>query len=174
MSQYFDLIFSNFISGFRHKYSCQTTLVRMIEEWKEALDNGKMVGTVAVDLSKAFESLPHGLLIATLVAYGMDIKSCKLISSYLLNPYQRVKVGFSKRDWRQIKRGVPQGSILGPLLFINDIFFMKTDCSIFNYADDHCLSLAGTTTAYIENTLAKETEILKKMVQRKLLRGKPH
>ena len=125
MSQYFDLIFSNFLSGFRHKYSCQTTLVRMIEEWKEALDNGKMVGTVAVDLSKAFDSLPHGLLIAKSVAYGMVIKSCKLISSYLFNRYQRVKVGSSKSDWCQIKRGVPQGSILGPLLFnvfINYIF----------------------------------------------------
>ena len=176
MSQYFDLIFSNFLSGFRHKYSCQTTLVRMIEEWKEALDNGKMVGAVAVDLSKAFDSLPHGLLIAKLVAYGMDIKSCKLISSYLFNRYQRVKVGSSKSDWRQIKRGVPQGSTLGPLLFnvfINDIFFMKTDCSIFNYADDNCLSLAGTTTAYIENTLAKETEILKKWFKENSLEANP-
>ena len=52
MSQYFDLIFSNFLSGFKQKYSCQTTLVRMIEEWKEAIDNDKMEYTVAVDLSK--------------------------------------------------------------------------------------------------------------------------
>ena len=52
MSQYFDLIFSKFLSGFRQKYSCQTTLVRMIEEWKEAIDNDKMEDTVAVNLSK--------------------------------------------------------------------------------------------------------------------------
>ena len=110
------------------------------------------------------------------MAYGMDTKSCKLISSYLFNRYQRVNVGSSKSDWRQIKRGVPQGSTLGPLLFsvfINDIFFMKTDCSIFNYADDNCLSLTGTTTAYIENTLAKETEIIKKGFKENSLEANP-
>ena len=106
----------------------------------------------------------------------MDIKSCKLISSYLFNRSQRVNVGSSKSDWRQIKRGIPQGSILGPLLFnvfINDIFFMKTDRSIFNYADYNCLSLTGTTTAYIGNTLAKETEILKKWFKENSLEANP-
>ena len=64
MSTYFDMLFSKFLSGFRQKYSCQSTLLRMIEEWKSAIDKGNLVGAIAIDLSKAFDSLPHGLLIA--------------------------------------------------------------------------------------------------------------
>ena len=100
----------------------------MIEEWKQAIDNHQIVGTVAIDLSKAFDSLPHGLLLAKLSAYGLDINSCKLMASYLYNRHQRVKIGPQKSDWSEIKRDVPQGFILGPLLFnvfINDIFFLK-------------------------------------------------
>ena len=55
----------------------------MIEDWKQSIDNGKMVGTKAVDLSKAFDSLPHGLLIAKLAAYEVDFYSCRLLASYL-------------------------------------------------------------------------------------------
>ena len=62
LTSYFDRIFSKYLSGFRQKYSCQSTLLRMIEEWKSALDNGNMVGSIPIDLSRAFDSLPRGLL----------------------------------------------------------------------------------------------------------------
>ena len=72
ISSFFEKIFSKFLSGFRKGYICQTTLLRMIQDWKTALDNGNFVGSIAVDLSKAFNSLPHGLLVAKLHAYGVE------------------------------------------------------------------------------------------------------
>ena len=62
LTSYFDRIFSKYLSGFSQKYSCQSTLLRMIEKWKSALNNGNMVGSIAIDLSRALDSLPHGLL----------------------------------------------------------------------------------------------------------------
>ena len=64
----------------------------MIEEWKSAIDNGNMVGSIAIDLSRAFDSLPHILLLAQLNAYGVTLKSGKLIASHLHNHHHRVKI----------------------------------------------------------------------------------
>ena len=137
--------FSKFLSGFRQIYSCQTSLLQMIEDWKSELDNGNIIGTVAIDLSKAFDSLPHGLLITRLHAYGVDLSSCKLLAGYLHNRYQSVKIKDIRSDWLIIYRGVPQGSILGPILFnviINDMFFLNNDIIIYNFADENCISYA--------------------------------
>ena len=117
LTSYFDRRFSKYLSGFRQKYSCQSTLLRMIEEWKSALDNGNMVGSIEIDLSRAFDSLPHGLLLAKIHAYSVNIDSCKLIASYLHNGHHRVKIRDKRSDWLQVERSVPQGSVMGPLLF---------------------------------------------------------
>ena len=109
LSLYFEKLFSKFLSGFRKGYSCQSTLLRMIQDWKSSLDNGKNVGTIAVDLSKAFDSLPHGLLVAKLFAYGIELPAYKLLCSYLYNRHQRVNTGDAKSDWLNIEKGVPQG-----------------------------------------------------------------
>ena len=77
-----------------------------------------------MDLSKAFDCLPHDLIIEKLKAYGVSDSSCRLKASYLSN---RVKIGKVVSSWAKIIKGVPQGSILGPLIFnifINDIFFI--------------------------------------------------
>ena len=176
LTSYFDHIFSKYLSGFRQKYSCQSTLLRMIEEWKLALDNGNMVGSIAIDLSRAFDSLPHGLLLAKLYAYGVNIESCKLIASYLHNRHHRVKIHDKRSDWLQINRGVPQGSILGPLLFnvfINDIFLRSSDINIFNYADDNCISFAGSSINIIEDTLKKEVASLMEWFRKNSLVANP-
>ena len=89
----------------------------MIEKWKENVDNGGAFGALMTDLSKVFACLNHELLLAKLDTYGFDIKSVKLIQQYLSNRKQRVKVGNGYSSWKNILYGIPQGSVLGPLIF---------------------------------------------------------
>ena len=135
---------SPLLSGFRSKYSSQHALLSMIDKWHRELDRGNIVSAVLMDLSKAFDCINHELLIAKLHAYGFSRDSLEFIFSYLTDRSQRVVVEGETSSWRDIEIGVPQGSILGPLLFniyINDIFLFIEDPNVFicNYADDNTL-----------------------------------
>ena len=79
------------LSGFRKGYGCQDILIRMTEDWRNALDNNQAVGIVAIDLSKAFDCMSHGLLITKLSAYGFSMDACKMIKSYLVARLQQSK-----------------------------------------------------------------------------------
>ena len=81
MVDHFNVIFDNLLSAFRKGYSCQSILIKCIDDWKVALDENKFVGALFMDLSKAFDCLPHGLLISKLHAYGLDIHACELVAS---------------------------------------------------------------------------------------------
>ena len=113
--------------------------MRFLEKIKIGLDNKKFAGAILMDLSKAFDCLNHELLIAKLDAYGLGRSALEFIYSYLSARKQHVKVNGSFSNWRETNLGVPQGSVLGPLLFniyINDMLDLMEDAEICNYADD--------------------------------------
>ena len=133
------------LSGSLKGHSCATALLKMTEVVRASLNNKDHCITISVDLSKAFDSISHSLLISKLKAYGFIESAASLICSYLCGRLQRVRVGNSYSDWKTIQHGVPGGSILGPLLFnlfINGLTHFINDAELRLYADDTILYLS--------------------------------
>jgi len=113
-----------------------------------------------MDLSTAFDCLPHDLLIANLAAYGFEIKSLNLLCNYLSGRKHRVRVGSLVSDFLDIILGVPQGSVLGPMLFnifINDLLFLVQE-DIFNEADDNTLYVCSENISSVLSRLHSDLE----------------
>jgi len=124
--------------GFRTHHSCESQLILAVDDWAKALDSGFRTDIAIFDFSKAFDSVPHQRLLRKIESYGIQGNTLKWISSFLSSRRQRVVINGSQSPWTSVISGVPQGTVLGPLLFllyINDITDgIQSDIRLF--ADD--------------------------------------
>ena len=137
INDYFKGLFFKYQCGFRQRFSAQYCLIAMLEKRKKSVKKGERFEALLTDLSKAFDCLPHDLITAKLNACGFCFSSARLIHSYLFDRKQRSSVYSS---WEEILFGVPQSSILEPILFyvfICDLFSIVSNIDFASYADDN-------------------------------------
>ena len=163
MLDFVKLILSDSLSGLLKGHSCATALLKMSEDFRASLDNKDHCTAIAVDLSKAFDSISHSLLISNLKAYGFTESAVNRIHSYLCDRLQCVKIGNTYSDWKIIQLGVPQGSILGPLLFnqfINGHTYSVDDAKLRLYADDTTLYLSHPNQDVLQSRSQNKFDVL--------------
>ena len=132
--------------GFRKQMSTSLAIIELVEEITNSLDNHESTVGVFIDLKKAFDTVDHGILIEKLYHYGIRGIANKGICSYLMNRYQYVNINGTNSDYMNVLCGVPQGSILGPILFIlyiNDMCNVSTLLKPILFADDTNLFYSG-------------------------------
>ena len=137
--EHFDNILFPSQCAFRKGYSAQHCLLVMIEKFKEAVDRGYESGALLTDLYKAFDCINHPLLITKLYNHGASPLSTNIILSYLNNRTHWTKINECLSERSRIEHGLPQGSILDPLLFnidLIDLFYESQESNIASYADD--------------------------------------
>ena len=150
----------NLQSGFRGSYSTDTCLIYLTDFIRSQMADGKYTGMVLLDLQKAFDTVEHDILCSKLQALGIHIDSVKWFKSYLSDRQQIVSVNQVESKPMNISCGVPQGSILGPLLFlcyVNDMS-SSVNCNLLLYADDSALFTSHKDPKVISDTLSRELE----------------
>ena len=174
LSNYSEDTFSDYQFGFRKGISSQQCLIILIETWKKHIDNKESFRALLTDLSKAFDCINHELLLAKLHGYGIDNSSLRLIHSYLNNRQQRVRIDNEFSKWSDIKDGVPQGSILGPLFFnihISDLLYIMRNWPVANYADDTAPYTGGKNTQDVITSLENCALVLFKWFENNLMKA---
>ena len=127
------------ISAYRKGCSTNQVLLRLTENWKAALHSNLFRGAVLMDLCKAFDCIPHDLLIAKLHACGFSFETLTFLNNYLRNRKQCVKINNICNDFLKILSGVAQGSILGQILFnifLNDLFLRLENQTFWNLKEN--------------------------------------
>ena len=149
-------------SGFRKNHSCHTALTNLVDQWLTNINKNEFSGVLFVDFAKAFDCIDHNLLVKKLTCYRLSSNTLKLISSFLSDRQQVIFSQASSSDSLPIKYGVPQGSVLGPLLFsiyINDLpLFIKALCDLF--ADDTTIHTHHSDLNQVSNTLQQSIDSL--------------
>ena len=149
--------------GFRKKHSTNHALLSIIETIRHNMDNKIFSCGVFVDLEKAFDTVKHSILLSKLHHYGIQGVSNDWVKSYLSNRTQSVSVNGAKSDVSNVTCGVPQGSILGPLLFIiyiNDMHRSLLKSSVYHFADDTNLIFSHENPAMIAKVMNSQLAIL--------------
>ncbi|PFX19180.1 putative RNA-directed DNA polymerase from transposon X-element [Stylophora pistillata] len=148
-------------SGFRANHSTVTALLEATDSWAYNIDNEKINGVIFLDLKKAFDTVDHQILLSKLNYYGIHGKSFRWFQSYLENRTQKCSVNGSLSSSYSLTCGVPQGTILGPLLFllyINDLPNCLSNCKPRMYADDTHLTYAGSNLENVQFCLNEDLE----------------
>ena len=147
--------------GFRENHSCELALIQLLDKLYQAMDKGNFSALLFLDMRKAFDLVDHDILIAKLQLYGLSSHSLTWFSSYLLNRSQFVVFKGEKSNQLPIKTGVPQGSILGPLLFlifVNDLPLQVQQSDILLFADDSTLSCSAPTVSCASDKLLADAK----------------
>ena len=154
----FTPVFSDNMSGFLRGHSCCSALLKLTDDWRQALDNKKDVAVIAIDLSKVFDSICHNLLLAKLKAYGVHDSAIKLIQSYLSGRFQREGVRLAASSLWSTAREPSRSAFLN--IFVNDVNFSAGSSSLRLYADDTTQYIAHESPCTLESTLNQDIERL--------------
>ena len=151
------------MSAYRTNYISQHVVIRLLEGWRKKLDDNFVVGAVLSDLSKAFDYIPHDLLITKLAAYGLSEEPLMHILSYLLNRKQCVRIIDTYSEFENTITGVPQALYWVVFCSIYQLMtysFFILIASVHNFADDNTLSAFAENVSKLINILLIESEVI--------------
>ena len=145
--------------GFRKGHSTEHAVIYFMDYVTKHLENGKHVIGLYLDTKKAFDSINHSILLAKMNSYGLRGNCLNLIKDYLSNRTQSVRVNDTLSTFKNIECGVPQGSVLGPLLFLiflNDLNSLSPNLEVITFADDASIFISNPSMTALESQMNKE------------------
>ena len=150
--------------GFRVGRSCELALNTMVDDWRDVLDLDNRLVAIFLDLSKAFDTVDHKLLLKKLFFYNFDFSVIELMRNYLSDRYIRVNINGQLSKNEKLSVGVPQGSVLGPLLFIvfiNDLAYLPLKSKLLLFADDTTAYMSGSNISSLLSELSDDLARIK-------------